>query len=946
MIAVLTKNGRSFKGAAAYYLHDKRQDGEAERLTADRVAWVKTVNLRTDDPGRAWRMMADVAMSHVELKKVAGIKATGRKMVCPVLSYSLSWDESDKPTKQQQLDAALETLKILGIADRQAMIIAHNDTKHPHVHVLVNRVSLDNGLVATLGNSWTRVQAWALDYQKRHGQTHCPKREENARLRKQGQKVKAKRVPRNVFEFLRRVGNDRLSTRFVVSEQRQKDAQLYAKDRAQAKSHARQWKELARTYKDGRDGLRDYEARRIDQAEAAANGNYRGQWDHLLRRQHQEARNVDAFCAAAQRTGDAIAADPSIALKALTAHHSTFTRRDLERFIQNNTNGEAHAAEVLKNVESSPECVRVGTGTRGEDRFTSREMQKTERRMTDTAGKLAASKSYAVKAEAQDKALQSRPHLSDEQIAAFRHITGAGGLALVVGYAGTGKSTMLDATREAWEGQGYIVRGLALSGIAAENLEAGSGIQSRTVASLEYALQHDKDRLTRRDVLVIDEAGMIDSRRMERLLSAAHNAGSKVVLVGDPSQLQAIEAGAAFRAIADRHGKAEITTVRRQLESWQRQATKDLATGHTGRALNAYARVGMVEAHATREDASAALIDQWANARRVMPGKSRIILAYTRDDVAKLNDQARAKLRANGELGRDEKVKTERGARHFASGDRLMFLKNDRQMGVKNGTLATVERVGNGSMTVRLDGEQGNRVSFDLQEYAHIDHGYAATVHKAQGVTVDRAHILASPHMDRHAAYVAMTRHRDGMALHYGRDDFRGHRQLAWFLGRDRAKDTTLDYQAPLVAGDEGQERKRGGILALLCGLFNPADRRRALDVRHKQERQSLTRRIGAELKHRVGGIRQNTKSDTVRLKREYQGRAASTDTEQARDRATTQDEWRSRNAERSAAFAREQAQVQAQEQNQGQGMTLRRSLRDEQPVQTPQQPRKPWQPT
>src|SRR3546814_2637486 len=118
--------------------------------------------------------------------------------------------------------------------------------------------------------------------------------------------------------------------------------------------------------------------------------------------------------------------------------------------------------------------------------------------------------------------------------------------------------------------------------------DLGSAISSRTIASLEYQWDQGRELPTNRDVLVIDEAGMIGTRQMERVLSAAEQAGAKVVLVGDPEQLQAIEAGAAFRSLAERHGAAEITTIRRQHEDWQRAATTALATGRTGEAVHAY----------------------------------------------------------------------------------------------------------------------------------------------------------------------------------------------------------------------------------------------------------------------------------------------------------------------------------------------------------------------
>ena len=122
-----------------------------------------------------------------------------------------------------------------------------------------------------------------------------------------------------------------------------------------------------------------------------------------------------------------------------------------------------------------------------------------------------------------------------------------------------------------------------------------------------------------------------------------------------------------------------------------------------------------------------------------------------------------------------------------------MFLKNDRGLGIKNGSLGIVETVDAGHMTVQLDA--GRPVAFDLKDYAHLDHGYAATIHKAQGMTVDRAHVLATPGLDRHAAYVALSRHRDSVQLHYGRDDFADDLTLARVLSRDRSKDMASDYE-------------------------------------------------------------------------------------------------------------------------------------------------------
>ncbi len=524
--------------------------------------------------------------------------------------------------------------------------------------------------------------------------------------------------------------------------------------------------------------------------------------------------------AIARRNGERIAADPLVALDAITRQHSTFTRADLARFVNRHTDGAEQFGHVLAKVEASQELVRLGEDGRGRLRFTTREMVRVERGMERDALALAGRVTHGVALERR-RAVAAGAGLGAEQQIAFGHVTRARDLVAVVGYAGTGKSTMLGVARQAWEAEGYRVRGAALSGIAAEGLEGGSGIPSRTLASLEWAWGERRELLTVRDVLVVDEAGMVGSRQMARVLSAVTAAGAKVVLVGDAEQLQAIEAGAAFRAVVERHGAAEITEVRRQREEWQREATRELATGRTEAALGRYEAAGMVKGHATQAEALAALVAGWDAVRQQSPHGTQVMLAGTNADVAALNALARDRLRAAGALGAEHQVSTERGVRAMAAGDQVMFLRNERGLGadrdgrggaaVKNGTLATVLAVeaGGGRLTVRLDrggsaGPAGGNgsgtapvVTFSLSDYGHLDWGYAATTHKGQGVTVDRAHVLASTFMDRHAAYVALTRHRDGVVLHWSAEMLGNRAGLGRTLGRERAKDTSLDYDAP-----------------------------------------------------------------------------------------------------------------------------------------------------
>ena len=213
----------------------------------------------------------------------------------------------------------------------------------------------------------------------------------------------------------------------------------------------------------------------------------------------------------------------------------------------------------------------------------------------------------------------------------------------------------------------------------------------------------------------------------------------------------------------------------------------------------------MVHAAPTREHARDDLIDRWDRDRKASPDRSRIILTHTNDEVRALNEAARERMRAASDLGDDVRLAIVRGERAFASGDRVMFLQNERGLGVKNGTLGTIVEVSTRSMSVRTD--DGRNVSFNLKDYDRIDHGYAATIHKAQGMTVDRTHVLATPGLDAHGSYVALSRHRDGMDLHYGRDDFAGQDQLTRTLSRDRAKDMASDYERADPARDFAKRR-------------------------------------------------------------------------------------------------------------------------------------------
>jgi len=530
----------------------------------------------------------------------------------------------------------------------------------------------------------------------------------------------------------------------------------------------------------------------------------------------------------AQRNARLIREKPEQALTLVTNEKSVFDRTDVAKVIHRYVDDPEAFQRAFATAMASPALVELRPEQRDEfgrtlepARYSTAEMIAVEKSMADSADRMADSRMFGVDRSHTERALADRPFLSGEQSQAARHLTGPERIEAVVGMAGAGKSTMLGAARQAWEADGYRVMGAALAGKAAEGLEESSGIASRTLASWERSWERGRDTLGPRSVLVIDEAGMIGSRQLSRVLAQADRSGAKVVLVGDPEQLQPIGPGAAFRAVAERVGFVELGEIRRQREGWQREASVDFARHRTAEGLTAYAERGAVRFEANVDSARKAIVRDVIADIDARPDGSRLVLAHRRVDVADLNEAIRAARKDRGELGSGQVYQTTEGERAFAPGDRLLFRENNRDLGVKNGMLGTVERVGPGRLDVRLDSAkgpgQGRAVSVSMADYAAVDHGYATTIHKAQGATVDRTHVLASGTMDRHLTYVAMTRHRETVTLYADRKEFKDVVSLSARLSRMGLKETTLDYAARRgleastpATGNEAASRNRG----------------------------------------------------------------------------------------------------------------------------------------
>jgi ATP-dependent exoDNAse (exonuclease V) alpha subunit len=788
-------------------------------------------------------------------------------------------------TREQQIEAVNILEKHLKLDGQPRVVVTHLKDNREHIHVVWSRIDRETGKARSDKASHRRNCDAAREIEQRFGlysiKTPKFKNDDKSKSRQDRREESKAATDRRDYQKAERSGLDPRERKRICTECWQQSdtghafrAALQDNDYILAHGNSRTFvivdsagdiHSLARQVygaklADIRERLKDVDPASIpkclhiqQQLKAAAR-----ERNNAKPRQPKSPKTKDDALPPAPRAAELSQAkndkneprdplEPGNILNDLTQQQSTFTKTDLEREVlkrmdaSKNPFTQDDATELIRKVRALPQFVSLGKDRVDRPRFTSEDMLRTELNMRNVSDELFKQKLHAIPpaiSQAAPRFKQLRP----EQKAAYEHVISDRGLAMVVGFAGSGKSFMLGAAREAWEAQGYRVRGCALSSMAAKSLRDGSDIESRTLASTLFRLKNaevqnqqvrgmtaiidamspvgeiqkrhraklqaqrdrlavmaNSARLTSRDIVVLDEAAMVGSRQMNELLSAVKKAGAKAVLVGDAEQLQAIDAGGAFRALRDRHGAIEITEIRRQKEEWQKQASKDFAQSFTEDALGAYHQRGHIQQHDTHAEARKQMVDDWTESRRNSPTTTHLMMAFTRHDVHSLNLEARAAYRTEEKItGQDREVTTAQGKRAFAPGDRIYFLKNELKLGVMNGSLGTLTGIkptfaARGfDMTVKLD--DGKTVTFKSGDYDHIAHGYAATVHKAQGVTVDRAMVLASRFMDRHAAYVGMSRHRERADLYFGVDEFRNFNGLVRTLSRDRRKDTTLDY--------------------------------------------------------------------------------------------------------------------------------------------------------
>ena len=695
MIPNLVK-GKGISGALAYVMGQGK-----DAQTGDRLNLVPGENSRAtllggqgfgfdiDTPERL--ELARRVMEWQGLPENQGSRTRKQELDC--LHASLSWEPGQNPDRAQMIDAAQDFLKAIGLEKARAVFVAHNDTDHPHLHIVASRIDPETGKTLRVDFDEQASQKWALDWERAHGQ------------------------------------------------ERQGGKHLHA--------------------------LRD---------------------------------------AVAGRDADAV-------LSYLTRDKATFQGWEVNRALQYGGLEGANRDAFREQILGHKNTISLRDGQEGDRaRYTTREALTAEIGLERSATQLAKDQRHGLDAAQIDKASKEFT-LKPEQDAALRHLTGKEGFAMLWGEAGTGKSHTLNAVRSAYEGAGKTVIGLAWTNDVAQQMHRDGFNLAGTIASQLNAIDKGRSAWTRDTVLIVDEAAMISTENLGRLAGAAKQSGAKLILAGDDKQLASIERGGMFETLRQSHGAAILSEVQRVKDPAQQAAWNQMHKGSFAEALQTFDKAGGVHWTNRQSDTLKAMAEKYTADVAADPDKKRFMFAQTNKDVAALNAEARAIHKARGDLGIEQTLFAKDGAAQFATGDRIQFTgtarnKSQKQAGLTNGRVGTVESITFGKdrkarVTVALDvgaKDKPRNVTFTVGkderagEFNAFKHGYAGTIYRGQGRTLDCAYVAHTAQWRASAAYVALTRHREEVHIFAARETVKDLDAMAKGLARTDNKRAATAY--------------------------------------------------------------------------------------------------------------------------------------------------------
>jgi conjugative relaxase-like TrwC/TraI family protein len=476
----------------------------------------------------------------------------------------------------------------------------------------------------------------------------------------------------------------------------------------------------------------------------------------------------------------------NLALDELTQVNSTFKEQDFHHHIakQAQMTGDRKDSilKIVQDAFASERLVSLSRDYKNNRIYTTTNVIAAETKMIKLAKVLSKQQCKSPSISQLDTAIEQVESLneysmSDEQISALKLACGSVMLTIIQGSAGSGKSTALEALRIACENNNQVVKGACIAKTAADNFQKETAISSGTIAMLLSQADKGKRPLKNVNVLIIDEAGQVGAIQMQALLELAHSSNTKVVLVGEDKQLDAIERGGVLRYLSRTNiiRTTRIETIRRQREPWAIKTVMDLRDGNSIDAVDALNTHKALNFSSSYDDAIDHLVEKWKTFTVDNPNKQTIVLAQRWKEVESLSVRLRNIYQERGLVGHENiefncSVSNKPMMQQFSIGDRVRFTQNDYRLNVSNGSLATITTIDdmNNSPTLCIALDNGHKVTVNIQTYHDeygrfpLVHAYAMTVYSSQGITIDGdTFVLYNNHMDRANTYVAGSRHKD-----------------------------------------------------------------------------------------------------------------------------------------------------------------------------------------
>ena len=490
-----------------------------------------------------------------------------------------------------------------------------------------------------------------------------------------------------------------------------------------------------------------------------------------------------------------LSSDPEKILESITKQKSVFTKSDFEQFLTKNTPSEA-VETVTKEFWQLPQLIQLADKKTGKllPKYTSQAVIEEEKQILRLTDRLNSREAIPLKTKYQ----QAPTHLNAEQLEAYQQIVKGKRLALIQGYAGTGKSHVLSALKTTYENAGYKVRGMGPDEATAKVLKEKGFSKSENVYKFLKALYHERRTIENgREVWILDETGKLGNRPLLELLKEAAKRNVQVVLAGDSAQLPSVERGGMFKILCNRYGAQQLIDIQRQKNTKQREIAHNLATGDYGTAIDKLSNAKGLIWTENRQEAMEELVMRWAQDTQAFPSSSTLIIAHSNDEVRVLNEMVRQVRKERGELGEKEYLcTTTKGKIYVSVGDRIEFRQKDLSIGVSNGLSGVLVEAKPNKFVVALEegGKKQQTVVFNPEKYHAFQLGYASTYYRSQGHTIDRGYVLHSSMLNKELFYVGLTRHVKDVSYFLSKDEVNCLSELKHLTTRSAEKTLTVEF--------------------------------------------------------------------------------------------------------------------------------------------------------